>query len=119
MGTTKLFFKAALVFSMLIIWSCFVIGLAPGAFAKNFNIPIYIQTSAGIERAGSDEIIDILFNYDFEIQRKIEQSPMEKCSLRAEAGSLEIGGKIFENRNKLSFNIPLKNDDLIKMDYLQ
>jgi hypothetical protein len=96
--------KILLMFGFLTILS--FISLVAG---KNFNVPIYIQTSAGIERANSGVIEDILLNYNFETQIMQGYVPDERCSIRAGVGSLEIDGVIF-SRNDLNFHIPLKND---------
>jgi len=96
--------KILLMFSFLTILS--LIFLVAG---KNFNIPIYIQTSAGIERANSEVIENILLNYNFETQIIQGYVPDERCSIRGKIGSLEIDGVSF-SRNDLNFHIPLKND---------
>lgn len=106
----ELSLRGSFVFRFLVICIFFAIFLAAGSLAKDFNIPIYIQTSAGIEKASSSDIIDILSNHDFEIKKEKEYVPDEKCSLRAEGGSLEVDNEIFDSKNSLSFNIPLKND---------
>lgn len=103
----KLFFKEIFLFSILII---VILASIPGSFAEEFNVPIYIQTSAGIEKASSDIISSTLFDYNFEIKKMWEYVPDEKCSLRAEDGILEVENKTFKSKNKLNFNIPLKND---------
>lgn len=87
----------------------FIIPAVAGNPEKSVNIPVYLQTSAGIEKASSDAIREILFNYDFKIDRRQEYVPDEKCSLRAETGGLEIENKTFD-KSELSFYIPLKND---------
>ena len=90
------------LFGFLIISSCFIIpNISAGT---DFNIPIYIQTSAGLEKAEYYDIVEILFNHDFEIQEKQEIIADETCSLRAEKGTLTIDSIIF-NTNDLSFNM--------------
>ena len=107
----KLLFKWFFVFSVLIVWSYFVISnVVTGSFAKDFNFPVYLQTPVGIERASSSEVLDFLFNHNFEIQKKIENIPEDKCSLRAENGNLIINEKDLGNKNKLSFHINFANN---------
>lgn len=90
---------------------CFVVNFTSAEISdKNFNIPIYIQTSAGIERASSDVIANALFNYNFEIKKMSEYVPDEKCSIRAEKGTSKMENETFTSQNKLNFNIPMKND---------
>lgn len=102
----KFLFRLVFLSSLLIISSCFI---APNISAgSDFNIPIYIQTSAGLEKADYYDIVEILFNHDFEIQEKQEIVSDEKCSLRADKGSLNIDSIIFD-KNSLSFNIPLSS----------
>jgi len=109
---TKFFFKWTFVFGVLSIWSVFVIvGAVGGNFIGEFNIPIYKQTSAGIERMSSDEIIEFLFKHDFDIEERNEFIPLESCSLRAEGGMIEINQNNL-TKNKISFFIPLANDGL-------
>ena len=107
MGENKLVLKAGFILSIVLIWSFFAIPIASGG--SDFNIPIYIQTSAGIEKADSKTIENILFNYEFEIKKMQEYVPDESCSLRAEGGSLSID-EMDIARIDLSFSIPLKND---------
>ena len=102
--------KVLFVFSLLIILGFFIIPKASGSSEKNFNVPIYLQTSAGIEKANFESIADVLSNHDFEIKRVQEYVPDEECSLRG-TGSLEIDGVIF-NKVDLNLYIPLKNDGL-------
>lgn len=78
---------------------------------KNFNLPIYIQTSAGTEKASSKMIKDVLINYNFEVQKKFEYVTDDKCSIRADGGSLNIGEMSLSNVD-LSFYIPSKNGGL-------
>jgi hypothetical protein len=106
----KLIFKWTFVFGILIFWSSFIVlGTIGGGFAKDFNIPIYIQTLAGIERASSSDILEILFNNDFEINEEMDYIPIEKCSVRATGGSLDINEQDFGEKNKISFYIPNGN----------
>jgi len=97
--------KIVLVIFVLVVWSSYVSSYTE----KDFNVPIYIETPAGIERANYDDFIDLLFNHNFEITQRQEFVPDERCSLRAEDGSSFVNQQPFA-RNKLSFNIPLKND---------
>jgi len=76
--------------------------------AKTSNIPIYIQTLAGIESASYDTIVDFLFNYNFKIKKITEYVPDEKCSLRADGGFLNINNLTFISSN-LVFHVPLKD----------
>lgn len=88
------------------IFSYFIIqNISAGS---DFNIPIYIQTSAGIEKADYYDLVEILFNHDFEVQEKQEIVSDEKCSLRAEQGSLNVDGIIFD-KSSLNFNIQLNS----------
>jgi len=101
----KFLSKLVFVFSFLIISSYFIApSLSAGSSDKDFNIPIYIQTSAGLQKADYYDIVEILFNHDFEIQEKQGIVADEKCSLRAEKGTLNIDSIIF-NKNSLSFNM--------------
>lgn len=97
------------ILSVLFIICLVVIPISSG---KNSNIPIYIQTQAGIERAIPGYVAYILFNNEFEIILMEDFLPDEKCSIRAELGSLEIDGMIFDSENKLNFHIPSKNSYL-------
>ncbi|MDD5087161.1 MAG: hypothetical protein PHV16_05415 [Candidatus Nanoarchaeia archaeon] len=102
----KLFFKLSFVSGIIIL---FILLFAPNAIAgSDFNVPIYIQTSAGVEKANYDDLVEILFNHDFSIEKRGEVVSDESCSLNAEGGNLEIDGKSFD-KNYLSFYIPLKN----------
>ncbi|MDP3026957.1 MAG: hypothetical protein Q8N63_04565 [Nanoarchaeota archaeon] len=107
MRDNKLVLKAGFILSIVFILSFFAVPIASGG--SDFNIQIYIQTSAGIERADSKTIENILFNYEFEIKKMQEYVSDESCSLRAEGGSLSID-EIDIPGIDLSFNIPLKND---------
>jgi len=102
----KFFLKWSFVFSVLTFWSYFVImGSVIGSFSKGFNIPIYIKTSAGTEKASSEEAIEILFNNNFEIEEKKEIIPFDRCSLRASSGRFVLDGRILGYGNKLGFNV--------------
>lgn len=109
MSKIKLFFKWSFVFSVLSVWTFFVVqSLASGSadviLQKNFNVPIYIQTSAGIESASSADIIDILFNHNFSIESTVQEIPMTSCSLRGNGGLLTFNELTFTNSH-LNFNI--------------
>lgn len=114
MGKIRLFFKWVFVFSILIIWTYFVvIGSITGNFAEGFAegkefIPLYMQTSAGIERAASSDLIDFLFYHNFDIENKTENIPSEDCSIRGKNGKLSVEGLSFDD-NKINFYVPLKN----------
>ena len=91
----------------------FIFSILPTVNASSegdVNIPFYVQTSAGIERASSNVLADILFNYKFDIKKMTQYIPDEKCTLRAEKGVFEIGEEMPSSTNKINFNIPLKND---------
>ena len=134
---TKLILKWTFVFSVLMIWTYLVITFSVvGLFdntedaayyiinpenqkslslemqnaieKKNFNMPIYEETTAGIEKASSEELLDMLFNHNFEIQEKSEYVDDESCSLRAEGGSLKVDNTTITDI-KLGFTAPLKN----------
>ena len=95
----KLIFKWFFVFVILSVWSFFVIGGSiTGSFAKDFNVPVYIQTEAGTEKASYSELVNTLFYRDFDVESKTETVVDTKCSVRAE-GTTE----------KLSFSTYLKN----------
>ena len=101
MAKTKLILKWSFVFSVLIIWTYFIITSITAGFAekpnviiyntnpdnvegkiseiKQYNVPFYSETSAGIEKASSSEILDLLFNYNFEIEKRTEEVPSERC----------------------------------------
>src|SRR3990167_567154 len=99
---TKFFFKWTFVFGVLSIWSIFVIvGAVGGNFIGEFNIPIYKQTSAGIERMSSDEIIEFLFKHDFDIEERNEFIPLANDGL-GEGSIISSGG---ENRLSLDFKV--------------
>lgn len=106
MRENKLILSVRFTFVVILICGFFIIPLISGG--SNFNIPIYIETSAGIEKANYDDLVEILFNHDFEIQEKQESVPEEVCSLRAKGGSLKIDG-ISINEIDFSFNIPSRN----------
>lgn len=136
---TKLILKWVFVFSVLSLWSYFVVvnsiigsfvedsGTSiyiqnipaeeanyetMNALTKDFNIPFYEKTTAGIEKASFSQIIGILFNHNFEIQEKTQEIVADKCSLRAEKGNLEVNSEDFGGNNKLSFNVNyLKNGE--------
>ena len=94
-----------IIFMKLALFTGIIACLIPVSIAGTIvNIPIYIETPAGIEKAGYYDILDILFNYDFEIQEKQEIVSDGKCSLRANEGSLEING-INLGGSDLSFNL--------------
>ena len=102
----KFFLKWGFVFTVLSFWSYFIIvSSVIGSFSKGFNIPVYIKTSAGTEKASSEEVIEMLFNNNFEIQEKKEIIPFDRCSLRASSGRFVLDGRILGYGNKLSFNV--------------
>jgi len=95
----KLVFKWFFVFIVLSVWSFFVIASSiTGSFAKDFNVPVYIQTDAGTEKASYSELVNTLFYRDFDVESKTEMVVDEKCSVRAEGSD-----------SKLSFSTYLKN----------
>jgi len=95
----KLVFKWFFVFIVLGLWSFFVIASSiTGSFAKDFNVPVYIQTEAGTEKASYSELVNTLFYRDFDVEPKTETVVDEKCSVRAEGSD-----------GKLSFSTYLKN----------
>ena len=98
---------------LLVVCSLFIVPNISAAenSEKDFNIPIYIQTSAGIEKADSKIIKDALINYNFDIQEKFGYAPDDKCSVRADGGSLNIDEMSLENID-LSFYIPSANGGL-------
>ncbi|MDD5254258.1 MAG: putative metal-binding motif-containing protein [Candidatus Nanoarchaeia archaeon] len=104
---SKSFLSLVLVLSLFVGMS-FVQSLAFVAATDTqaeFNVPVYIQTRVGIERASSDEIIDYIFNHNFEVEKRTEEIPMKDCSLRATGGSAIIDGVELGANNKLSFNL--------------
>jgi len=108
MGRLKFFFKWSFVFTVLSVWTALIVqSLVFGAaFASSSsNIPIYLQTSAGIQRASSAEIIDHLFNKNFKIEKREETIPMKDCSLRATGGNTLFGTMDLGNKNDLSINV--------------
>jgi hypothetical protein len=110
MSKARFFFKWTFVFTVLGAWTFFVIqslalGSANSLFEEEFNVPIYVETNAGIERASSALIIDFLFNYDFDVEDRVEVIPMDYCSMRARGGELIIGGDSKTENSDLSFNI--------------
>ena len=108
MGRLKFFFKWGFVFFVLSIWTFFVThGIIFGSAleSSNFNIPLYIQTNSGTTKAASTNIIDFLFNHNFDIQKKKEVIPMKDCSMRASDGSVKLDGKDMGGKSKMTFNI--------------
>tara|TARA_Y100000310_G_scaffold142407_1_gene141941 strand:- start:6550 stop:7335 length:786 start_codon:yes stop_codon:yes gene_type:complete len=102
MKKTKFIFKWTFVLSILLVWTFLVVnslalGSAEGFFSKDFNIPIYVQTDAGTEKASFVDIIEMLFNNDFQLLEKREIIPMDRCSLRGEGGTLTVGEHVFNN----------------------
>lgn len=97
----KLFSISVFVLIFLIISSCFAANISAGS---DFNIPIYIQTSAGLQKTDYYDLVEILFNHNFEIQQQQGIISDEQCSLRAEAGTITIDSIIFD-KNSLSFNM--------------
>ncbi len=108
MGRLRFFFKWSFVFFVLSIWTFFVThGIISGSAleSSNFNIPLYIQTNSGTTRASSTDIIDFLFNHNFDIQKKKEIIPMKDCSMRASDGAVKLEGRDIGQRSKITFNI--------------
>jgi len=106
-GKIRGFLIANFLLSILVL-SVFINLASAGS---DFNLPIYMQTPAGTEKASSKMIRDALINYNFEVQEKFEYVADDKCSVRAEQGSLNIGEMILGNID-LSFYIPSANGGL-------
>ena len=90
------------VFSIIIALMFFV---SPNLISATVNIPIYIQTSSGIERVSYNSLIDAFTNYNFEINKTQQYIPDDKCSLRATGGILDMNGLTFSNSH-LNFYTP-------------
>ncbi|MFA5019683.1 MAG: hypothetical protein WC533_01145 [Candidatus Pacearchaeota archaeon] len=114
---SRLFLKWGVVFFILCIWTVLVVqginfkasnGLgfvSASELSGSFNLPIYIQTDAGIEKMSSPEIINILFKHNFSSEKRNQEIPMKSCSLRASDGNVILIGNNFNNKNKLNFNL--------------
>ncbi|MDD5192276.1 MAG: hypothetical protein PHH54_01115 [Candidatus Nanoarchaeia archaeon] len=79
--------------------------------AADFNIPIYIQTSAGTEKASSKIIKEVLIEYNFEVQKTYGYVTDDKCSVSAGGDNLDIDEMSLGNID-LGFYIPLPNGGL-------
>lgn len=104
---TKFFLKWVFVFSILSIWTIGVVyslGTVSGEiFRDPVNIPIYKETSSGIEKMSSQEIMNFLFKRNFEIEKKFESVPQSYCSIRA-IGEVSSNQESFGN-GELNFNV--------------
>ncbi|MDD5331877.1 MAG: putative metal-binding motif-containing protein [Candidatus Nanoarchaeia archaeon] len=99
--------EVALILGILALFIIQSLGLVSAASTdKDFNVPIYIKTTAGIERATSDQLSEILFNHGFEIEKKLETVSMKDCSIRAKSGTSTVNGLLnYANNNQLSFYV--------------
>ena len=105
MSKTKFILKWTFIFSVLSLWTFFVIISSVAGLTKTTNILVYMQTSAGTEKATVTDLINILFNYDFEIEQQTTLVPVDRCSVRARNGIVVTDSmEFFEN--KLNFNVP-------------
>ena len=107
MHKIKFFFKWVFVFSVLIIWTIVVVYgvgmVSADMFNEPINIPIYKETSAGLEKMGSQEIIEYLFKMEFEIEKRTESAPQGSCSIRAKGEVSANQESLGEGR--LNFNV--------------
>jgi hypothetical protein len=98
------------------------------SFSRDFNIPIYIESEIGSRKAGSAEIIDYLFNKNFEIGQETKIVPMSYCSLRGTDGSSRISlninnlgagsGSITGGSRRIGFTTTkITNIDLDDLDF--
>lgn len=106
----KFFFKWTFVFTILSLWTFLVLQSLSLGSAELFNrsnslLPIYIQTSVGVEKASSSDLIDFLFNHDFEVEERNEFIPIKDCALRARGGTAEIDEANLGENNKLNFGL--------------
>lgn len=108
MRRLKFFFKWSFIFTVLSVWTALIVqSLVFGAAfdSSSSNIPIYLQTSAGIQKASSADIIDHLFNNNLKIEKREETIPMKDCSLRAIGGNTLVNTMDLGNKNDLSINV--------------
>jgi hypothetical protein len=107
MVNTNLSMSSVVIGISILFFFIFTVGIAAAQISsKDFNVPIYIKTSAGIQKASSDDIRHILAHHNFEIQKRQEYALDEKCSIRAREGTLDIEGITFTD-SELTFNIVL------------
>lgn len=126
--------KWVFIFGILIVWTYFIVNSITAGFAadpeifvydvnanqldgkmvevKEYNLPIYNDNVAGVERASSSEVFNVLFNYKFGIEQRVEEVPDESCSLRAGDGDIIVNEENFGKGTRLSYSITLKNNDL-------
>ncbi len=75
-------------------------------FFVDSSSDVYIIDNQGIlKKATSKEILDYLFNFEFNITRKTDFILDNSCSIRARGGSAVINNKDFGSNNKLNFYV--------------
>ena len=112
--SARFFFKWTFVFSILIVWTFFVV---TSVFAEtNFlnsppGDPIFLGIINGDEivtqKSNFNDLIDFLFNHDFEFEYHETGLVDDKCSVRAEKGTINYEDDLFDEKNALSFYVSL------------